>query len=472
MGTDAWLQLTISMLIALAIALGALRLCGRPTKWSTTVIVVLWAIMAVGITLNVYQATAQCDATLTDPKLLNPDISRYWDQACALFERIPYPGEHSVPVFCYATAGIWWLFGKSLVYPLALNVTLTLISVVLVGLVSRKLLAGQIKSLSDDAVSALAMTLIAAVTNYVGFGMVMLREPSDYLGFMLASLCLVDLFQGRKITLKSAVAFIAGVALLACNRPASVCFIILGIVLLSIRGLRTQWKSGLVLTVVAVAAAVGGMSFTNEKSWAHVHIVRGDSSMGRKFIANNDTVNDYRYTHYNKLIGPYYNTPVLNRLSVLPITATVQAIVPFPWGFERDMKYGYTQAYNHVGYPWYAIAGIIAFYYLWLWWRVCKNDKTTPKNRLLRWLSLWRQDPLHLWALWALACWLVIAFLYAGSVSRYAMPMVQLLIPLAVVIIDRLKAGYDRKPFSIWATTYVVIMAAGLIICYHLQTNL
>lgn len=471
MNADTWVQLTLSLLIALAIALGALRLCGRPTKWSTSVIVILWAIMAVGVTLNIYQATVQYGGTLSEPKIFNPDMWRYWKQSRTIFEGVAiYTGMHSTPLMCYATAGLWWLFGKSYVYPLALNVALTLASVALVGFVTRRLLAGRMKSLSDDAVSALAMTLIAAITNYVGCGMVMLREPSDFLGFMLVAICLVDLVKGEKISLNSSAAFIAGVFLLACNRPTSVYFIILGIVLLSIRGLSSRWKSGLALTAVAALAVVCGISFTKDDVQAHHNIVTGAASMESRFLRNQS--DDHRYVHYNKLIGTYFDTPVAKRLSVLPITATVQVIVPFPWGFERDMKSAYSQGYNHISYPWYAITGIIAFYFLWLWWRPSANTIKTPKNRLLRWLSLWRQDPLHTWALWMLACWLIIAFLYAGTISRYVMPLVQLLIPLAVVVIDRLKAGYHRKPFAIWATTYIVIMATGLIICYHLQTGL
>ena len=117
----------------------------------------------------------------------------------------------------------------------------------------------------------------------------------------------------------------------------------------------------------------------------------------------------------------------------------------------RDTEFGYSQAWNHITWPWYAIGCIILFYFIWLW-----RKKSTP---------------LRLWALWAAICWLIPAYLFGGSVSRYVMPFIPILVPLALVVIGELRSHRHITPFKWWATSYAVVLILALTACFFIQNH-
>ena len=109
------------------------------------------------------------------------------------------------------------------------------------------------------------------------------------------------------------------------------------------------------------------------------------------------------------------------------------------------MVYGFTQWYSHLSYPWYAISGIVAYFYLFAFCK-CHDDNL---KRL---------------ALAGLLLWLVPAYIFAGSVSRYSLCFLPLIVPAAAYVIS--KGCYRNRSFIIWFAIYVTGVAAGLITIY------
>ena len=207
---------------------------------------------------------------------------------------------------------------------------------------------------------------------------------------------------------------------------------------------RILHAAGAAVCIFACVAGGGYLSHTGTEK--HSNIVSGSGSMPESYLGD-----DSRYDGYKSLLGDYYNRPIYQRIALLPATAAVQYAVPFPWNFKRDTEFGYSQALNHITWPWYAIGCIILFYFIWLW-----RKKSTP---------------LRLWALWAAICWLIPAYLFGGSVSRYVMPFIPILVPLALVVIGELRSHRHITPFKWWATSYAVVLILALTACFFIQNH-
>lgn len=418
----------------------------KPTAMGLYTLIFAATVMSLGVIFNVYMFSVESGGTLADPVLLNPDSYRYYNHAVEI-----YTGEHIVREFNVVglpliTAALWAIFGQSIVYPLAMNVFLTLLSLMLAGRLAQILLRGYVANMTDEKVMSLAMLLTTAVCYFIGHGMLMLKEPLLYVGVLLMAICVAHFYRKERLTTMAIIGYLVGNAIIAVSRPQLSYFLFVALVLFVFVDCRKLWKKFVVLIAIAGVFYFIGMGITRVDLSLHDEIVAGGERMDSEYL--NDP-KDGRYDTYNKITGGYYNTPFYHRVALLPLTATVQYVVPFPWNFERDMEFGYSQIYSHIAYPWYVVGGMILFYYLFMWWR--------------------RKTPLRLWALWTLFLWVVVAYLYAGSVSRYILPFVPLMIPFAVLAISRLIDGEYRKQFAVWSICYVTVMAVGLVACYHIQ---
>lgn len=440
-GTQLSLSLSAAYLIALSIYLNS------STKLWLGAYTLLYAfvIMGIGVVANVYEYTAEMGGTLTNPVLVNDDAFRYYDQACEIFHDQPASRPYIMPALPLVTVALWSIFGKSIVFPLAFNVFLTLLAIILTGKLSTIILNGHIGNLSASKISAIAMVLIALVCNFIGNGSLMLKEPILYVSTLLVAIPVAKFYRGNRFSWHTFASFVIGNAIIAITRTHLFYFIILALLIFSMLHIRNSWKQVLVMAIVATICYVAGTKATRYPIQNHHLIMAGGTDMKPYYLENGDE----RYASYTNLIGNYYGTSPVHRIVLLPVTATVQFIVPFPWNLSRDIPFGYSQIYNHIAYPWYAVGGIILFYFLFLWWK--------------------HGIPLKLWASWTAICWLVIAYLYAGTVSRYTLPFIPMMIPLAVFVISHLLQGLYIKTFFWWYVCYTIAIASGLIICHHIQ---
>lgn len=448
-GSEAGAQLLLSLVVSAALAIGVYRWALKPTRAGVAVLLVTAAVMSVGVILNVYLFTSVDGGTLSGPVLHNTDAALNYYHASTIYHKVSPIHGGTVPLLSYVTVAIWWLFGQSVVYPLALNVTVTLIAIVLSGRLAQVLLDGVVTNLLAEVVATLAMALTAAVCNLIGNGMVLLKEPFVYAGFTAVAIIVAKVYRGLRLAWRDVALFAVGSALLSLSRPQMMYFVLLALVVVCCLRFKTGWKGIVSLICVAVAFLGVGTLATREDAGKTVAIVTDGDMMQWEYLGERT---DSRYDNYRLIVGDYFHASTARKVLLLPVTAAVQYVIPFSWTYKRDMEFGYSQAYNHFGYTWYALGGIVLFYYIFLWWR--------------------RGTPLRMWALWPLLGWLIVAFLYAGIISRYAVPFVPLMTPLAIVVVSRLKAGLCRTPFYIWAGAYTCVMAAGLLGCYFVQRSI
>ena len=447
-GMETGLQLSVSLSVACCAAIALYGAVLPVSRCGLATLLAVSAVMSAGVIINVYGFVVASGASVPAPDLVNPDMARFFRQATEISQGASPAHGNTVPLFSYATALLWVVFGRSIVYPMALNVALTLISVTLAGKLAVALLKDKVK-LSQERVAALAMGLVAVCCNYLGQGMVPLKEPYLYVGFLMTAVVVARMYRREPLSARHYLCFAAGALLLGTSRPPMLFFTVMGLLLLSPRFYRSHWPAMAIALCLAAASLFVGARVTRLTVTTHTDIVSNEAAMGDEYMSHSE---DNRYDNYSKVVGEYYRLPAARRVVLLPVTSATQYVVPFPWNFGRDTKYGYTQAYNHVGYPWYAVGGVILFYLLLLWWR--------------------RGVALRLWALWPVMCWLVVAFLYAGTISRYTLSFIPLMTPLAIVALDRLLQGLHRKTFACWCCVYTAVMAAGLVACHHFQQAL
>lgn len=444
-GYEAGWQLVVSLVVAYAAAVAVYYVDGNVSKCGRYILLVAAFVMSVGVTMNVYKYTVGLGGTLTAPILINDDSLRYYTQACEIYDGQLSMYRYKIIGLPLATAALWHLFGKSIVYALAMNVFLTLVAIILTGKLTEILLRDGATRFSPKTIHSVAMILVASVCYFLGHGMLMLKEPLLYVAVLLMAIPLAHIYKNDRPTLPHTICFVVGNLAVCITRTQLYFFFVLIIAALVVARFGRSWRSLLTMMVIATACYVAGTRITHYTVLNHKEILMGEGDMKKLYLTHDDG----RYNHYTGAIGDYYAKPWWQRLLHLPMSAAVQFVVPFPWNFDRDIPFGYSQIYSHIAYPWYVVGGIIIFYFLFLWYR--------------------RGVPLKLWAAWVLACWLIVAYLYAGSISRYTQPFIPLAIPLAVYVISELSAGRRRTAFIRWGSCYVILMASGLIACYYIQ---
>lgn len=151
-------------------------------KWTLIGVSLL---MAAGIIVNIWYFTAYSGGTLANPILNNPDSTRYFNSALAL-----YNGDTSVCTQAYRgypmlISLLWKITGVSVAVPLVINFAFTLLSILISGAIATKMLQGRVAYTNLPLVGAVAMLLTSVCCHYIGCGMVILKEPCLYLGIGL-----------------------------------------------------------------------------------------------------------------------------------------------------------------------------------------------------------------------------------------------------------------------------------------------
>ena len=341
-GAKGGLQLALALPIAAAITIAIHRRLLHGSTAGEWVLSITATVMSLGITLNTYYFTSVLGGTLDAPVLLNSDALRYFTYAENL-----YDGDFSaafgdflgIPII---TAALWIVLGKSIVWALAACMALTLMAISLSGRLAAILLRHSRPS------SALAMALTAAVCHFTGQGMVLLKEPLIYFAFLLTAIPLAHFYMGNRISARLIATFVVGCILTALVRSHALHFVTLGLFMfLPMQFTRKRILTVAVATVCIFACIAGGGYLSHTGTVKQSNLASGTGEITLVYLGD-----DSRYDGYKSIFGEYFELPIARRIAILPATAAVQYAVPFPWNFVRDTEFGYSQAWNHITWPW------------------------------------------------------------------------------------------------------------------------
>lgn len=229
-------------------------------------------------------------------------------------------------------------------------------------------------------------------------------------------------------------------------------FIVLGAALAAVRvfsarrkGLKGSLNAPLCVILMGAAAIAGGHSFSRSSIDQRTLVYHYDETELRQdSIMDNLMLWAPSYSGYRKILGGYYVNSTASRIARLPFTASAQYFPPFPWNFTRDTQIGRFVPWAHLPF-WYMVGGLVLAYYIFC-----------AFNRRRRGGMAW-------WSLWVALCWLGIAYVSAGSVPRYWLPLVPAMIPMGLQVAACVRSGaISRKAISIYSITYLVLLAAAL----------
>lgn len=406
-----------------------------------------WAWLVMGILgINyIASATVHTGNTLSNPALWN-DADRYFKYALQLFDNQPYNnGVAPFPGLSLMTALLWKVFGVNIVYPLAMNMMLTLATIVLTGQLAANMLDGR-TAMSRSRVASLAMAFTASLFFFLSHGTQLLKEPLTYFGVVVCALALTSFARhnNNRFAWRQVALFVFGLFIVAAARTTYALIMLVGLALAWL-GNRPQWRTALTMLILGSVIYVCLSELSHSITFRHYDSYFNSekaSLMSYQFI-----IGDNQKALAN-IVGNYFALSVWQKALLLPLSCAVQYIIPFPW-ITGEISLG--EAVPRIAITWYAIGGLTLFYIGWMSWR--------------------KATSLNLYPLWTIICFAVPAYITAGSVSRYMLPFQPLMVPMAIFVIASLREHKLRKNFTIFAIAYAVVLAATLSVCYCVQTS-
>ena len=438
------LCIVASFVVALVVPEWLYNSGGRTSPVGHLVLAAAWCIVAASALHHFVEWTSLPHTSLAHPAV-GGDAARYYGFACYYYDgSTPTPPDVAFPGLSLLIIGLWKVLGMSVVWPVAMNVMLTLVAVVLVGRLTCRLLRGRTTA-SAVQLTTLGMALTATLMFYLSHGALLLKEPGIYVSMAIVGLVLAGINGEAKPALRrwwlEAAAFTVAVLLMAFFRTTYLYFVILGAAMLVVRHWRLWWRRGAVLMAITMIAFWLGDNVAAYSADYHLQMIAGGDLMHNEFMK------DAPRQVYSNFIGYYFYYSPLHRVFLLPLTASVQFIIPFPWIYEG----GLAELFPRLAWGWYAVGGLALFYFFFISWR--------------------RADSLGTWAWWVALSWAVIAYVMAGTVSRYVLPLQQLLVPVAAYVLCLLHQGRYKKPMLWWSIGFVIVLAVTLVVCYHIQTD-
>ena len=405
-----------------------------------------WAILGVMIALSIDRCTGGDSAMMLHPRLMSDDRG-YFDWALSQLDPSVHRPHVTFVGYPLIISLIWRVLGVHIVWPLVFNAMCVLLACVFTGKMTVTLVAPR-DAKSSRWVMAAALMMCSMLFFMLAHALKVLKDPAccvatTAVGLALARFVAADT-KSRAAWVKCLLLMTSGCLLMALVRTSYVYFFMLGVGLMTVAKWRARWRRGLALLAVAVAAYAVGFCVSFYPFSQQVSTISGGYPMQRIFITG------YAQQPYLEMIGQYCDYPVWKRLLLLPVTAGVQFIIPFPWIYNTSADGALLELFPRLRFMWYFVGGLVLFYYLFMSWRRGAGG-------------------LGVWALWPALVFLIIAYVVGGSVSRYMLPFEFMFIPMAVFVLYKVRNGEYRNAFVVWMIFYCLVLVSTLIICHEVQ---
>ena len=418
-------------------------------KWGHWLLLTIGFLLALYVVLSIKVCTIDVAYTLEEPNL-HSDDGNYYAWALSHYDgRCPSP---TVTIKGLPLIMLWqWkILGVSIAWPMALNYMFTLLTIVMTGKVACRMLCHKFDDFKPSTISTLAMLMVALMGFLVSQGLRIQKEAGCSLGLLLVGYTLAGIANGETLTKhernRDIAIFVTGCLLMAMVRTNFCYFAIVGAAMMAFSNHRAHWKYGAVLTLIAAVITVAFSIIFSYSFGQQYRTVDGGDAMALAFKVG------VVQQPYFAIIGDYYHYPEWKRLLLLPVTAGVQYVIPFPWLYD----YSHASILNllpRFRVMWYFVGGACLHYFLYITILHHKNSN------------------LGIWAWWPLVLFMIIAFITGGSVSRYALPLQPLFVVIALYVLLNVKQGNYRRSFTIWMIIYVFVLVAVLVVCYNAQSE-
>ncbi len=447
------LQDAISIVLSLAVAYLIPRFIYSRShywcRWGHWLLLTVGLLLALYVVFSIKVCTVDVGATLEEPQL-HSDSGRYYAWALAHYDgrcqapKLPFKG---LPLLML---GLWKVLGVNVAWSLAMNYLFTMLAIVMTGKVACRMLNRKFEDIEPSTIAAVAMLMVSLLGFLISQGVRIQKESGCTLGLLLVGYTLAGMASGETLTkhdrYRDITIFVTGCLLLSLVRTNFVYFAIAGAVMMSFSNHRAQWKYGAALAVIAAVFTVTFSILFSYSFGQQYRTVDGGDAMTLAFKVG------VVQQPYFAIIGDYYHYPEWIRMLLLPVTAGVQYVIPFPWLYDYSNA-SILSLLPRFRLMWYFVGGVCLHYFLHI-------TILHPKS-----------DNLGMWAWWPLLLFMIIAFITGGSVSRYFLPLQPLFVVIALYVLLNVKQGNYRRSFTIWMIIYFFILVAILVMCYNAQSE-
>lgn len=422
------------------VALAVYRWAGDTTAVGRYWLLLVATALAVGIVVNVYTVTTLHGADTSHPTFSNYDMSRYYYGAARLYDPAEgyWEGRNNAG-FSWLICQLWRLTGWTVVSPLMANMLITLLTIVMTGVLTKRLLSGA-TGCPQSVLMTAGMIGAGMVTYFTFSGTLMMKEPLTAFCLAASALSIVELRRGHLVWIYGLL-FVAAAAVVGFIRYYWVVIPLAGLLLTLSRNPMSAVRVVILIAIVAVIYICGERFVLDGATMpppadmtSHLEYSFLQPAQGREGY----------YAFLERI--QYFDLPWWERLMWLPVTAAVQFLIPLPWNFAAEAAASPTLMIVKFGFPWYAVGGMLIYYFGWC-------VRRSPRELLGI-------------TLWAAMFWLGFAWMGGGTVSRYAFNLLPLLVPAAVYA---LAVGWGRKSLRIWTLAYWCLLGAALVAAFMMQ---
>ncbi len=347
------------------------------------------------------------------------------------------------PGFPLMMVAMWKVLGVSVIWPQAINMMFTMVSVVLTGMMTRRVLSRRIP-LSDSSLVLCGMLLMCPLLYYLASGVTILKEATTFLSVTMVGYALSSMVAGddeRHRLGRDIVIFLVACLLLAFVRTTFLYSVALGVILIALPHLRRDWLLALCLLAAIAVMMFLGNHFAGYSFYRHAEIVDGGWNMQRSF----------NHSYNLNIIGFYFLYSPLHRVLLLPVTMAVQFFLPMPvpWILVDEEPY-WLAFFSRMSYGWYLFGGTALFYCLFMSWR--------------------RHFNIGLWAWWPVIVYVGLAYVMGGTMARYVLPFQPLMVPMVLFTLYLVFTQRRwRKAYLVYLLVLVLLVLGGLLLNHEVS---
>ncbi len=307
------------------------------------------------------------------------------------------------------------IVGVDLLWGMLANVLIFVVNICLTGVVAKKL--------SDsDEIAGYTILLAGFYGQFVSTGMVLMKDGLIVFSVLLIALMLIEINK-RIVSLSRIIFLLFGIALLAVLR-AQYMFVPF---FLYVFVFRVKLKNFILLMPVLAVLIWGGMRLgeTYTQTEYSAEYVR-DATIATEGRMQQTWGSDSN-SFMNQMVRGYESWPLVKRITYMPVFVGIQYLTPFYiWDFGFDTYAYYSFPARNMNAFWFFIIGPLVFIGLYA---AVKRRKDIPLIYSVGFSGI--------------IMYAVPAFIRAGTVPRYAIPFVMLMLPCGGWLISEIKK--DRK---------------------------
>ncbi len=393
-----------------------------------------WTFVSVGLLVNVWYYTTCSGGSVSAPVLVNDDASLAWRRCLeALNGQISPRVSMTRSGYGSLLALLSWPGPPDIVSLLAFSELFVLLAIVFTGGIALRLSGSE----APAHVAPAAMLMIAMVSYFLQTGTILVKDAcvcAVMASAMYAVAGLRDRVRGSDCVVL-AVAILTG----GLVRP-NLMPLLGGGLLFFAAGMKRRCFA---VTAMAVALCAG-LYCINKITGSAPELLGEDTNTLVEIYSGKE-----RLRSYNDVMGDYSSLPLWKMVLRLPVSLALQYITPLPWAFARDSVFGPANSWAHFSLPWYALGGLILYCMLFI-------IKQLP-------------PPMMKMLIYGIGLWTVTALMTGGTISRYCLPWLPILVPAAAWAWQNGCRRY--RTFKIWYVCYsaamIVAIAAAFMILHR-----